>query len=84
MWHVISIEHYLMTKYPDLKRENFSAKVMEGCCKAPMPVSDVVALIDKFYEANPDEIDKPVAAVIWTTMVKPNIKTGINGRPLKP
>ena len=33
MWHVVSIEHYLMGRYPDLKRDNFSAKVIEGSVK---------------------------------------------------
>ncbi len=83
IWHVVSIEHYLAGKYPDLKKENFSAKVIEGAEKTPMTVNQVVALIDKYYQTNPDEIDKPVIAVIWTSIVKPNVKTGIDGRPLK-
>ncbi len=84
IWHVVSIEHYLMGKYPDLKRDNFSAKVIEGSSNTPMTMNEVVTLIDKYYQANPDQIEKPVTAVIWSTMVKPNIKTGIDGRPLKP
>jgi len=84
VWHVVSIEHYLMGKYPDLKRENFSAKVMEGSAKKPTTMNEMVALIDKYYQTNPDEKEKPVIAVIWTSIVKPNIKTGIDGRPLKP
>lgn len=84
VWHVASIEHYLMGKYPDLKRDNFSAKVIEGSGKAPMTMNEVVALIDKYYQAHPDQIEKPVIAVIWTQIVKPNIATGIDGRPIKP
>ena len=84
VWHVASIEHYLMGKYPDLKRDNFSAKVIEGSGKAPMTMNEVVALIDKYYQAHPDQIEKPVIAVIWTQIVKPNITTGIDGRPIKP
>ena len=84
VWHVVSIEHYLMGKYPDLKRENFSAKVMEGSAKKPMTMNEMVALIDKYYQTNPDEKEKPVIAVIWTLIVKPNVRTGIDGRPLKP
>ena len=66
VWHVASIEHYLMGKYPDLKRDNFSAKVIEGSGKAPMTMNEVVALIDKYYQAHPDQIEKPVIAVIWS------------------
>ena len=84
VWHVASIEHYLMGKYPDLKRDNFSAKVIEGSSKTSMTMNDVVALIDKYYRTNPDQIEKPVIAVIWGSIVKPNIKTGIDGRPLEP
>ena len=84
VWHVVSLEHYLMGKYPDLKRENFSAKVIEGCHEKPMTMNEVVTLIDKYYQANPDQIKKPVIAVIWSSMVKPNITTGIDGRPFKP
>ena len=84
VWHVVSIEHYLMGKYPDLKKENFSAKVIEGSSKTRMTMNQIVALIDKYYQANPDQIEKPVTAVIWSLIVKPNIKTGIDGRPLKP
>ncbi len=84
VWHVVSMEHYLMGKYPELKRENFSAKVIEGSSKKPMTMNEVVALIDTYYQANPDQVKKPVIAVIWSSIVRPNITTGINGRPLKP
>jgi hypothetical protein len=84
VWHVVSIEHYLMDKYPDLKRENFSEKVIEGSKKAPMTGNEIVALIDTYYRTNPDQIEKPVTGVIWASMIKPHIKTGIDGRPLKP
>lgn len=84
MWHVVSTEHYLMGKYPDLKRENFSAKVIEGMSKTPMAMNGIVALIDKYYQTNPDQMAKPVIGVIWASLVKPNLKTGIDGRPLKP
>ena len=84
IWHVVSIEHHLATKYPDLKKENFSAKVTEGTRNKPMTMNEVVSVIDKYYQENPDEINKPVVAVIWSTMVKPNITAGIDGKPLSP
>jgi hypothetical protein len=83
-WHVVEIEGYLMGKYPDLKKENFSAKVIEASDKKPLTIGEIVAMVDKFYQANPDEIEKPVVGVLWDETIKPNIRTGINGRPLKP
>ena len=81
-WHVVSIEHYLIDKYPQLKTENFSAKVIEATHKTPKTADEVVALIDAYYQANPDELEKPVVGVLWDEMIKPNIMTGIAGRPL--
>jgi hypothetical protein len=82
IWHVVSTEHYLMSKYPDLKKDNFCGKVIEATSSAPVMMNQVVAHVDKYYQVNPDQSEKPVLAVIWSTMIKPNIKTGINGRPL--
>ena len=82
VWHVASIEGYLMGKYPDLKKDNFSAKIMESSSRKPMAMNEVVAVIDNYYQTNPDQIKKPVMAVIWTLVVKPNVETGIVGSPL--
>lgn len=79
--HVVSIEQNLTEKFPELKRETFSAKVVEGM--ADMPMEKVVARIDEYYSANPNQLQTPVTNVIWDLMIKPNIKTGIAGRPLK-
>jgi hypothetical protein len=79
--HVVTIENSLMEKYPELKKDSFTTKTAEGM--ADMPMNDVVAKIDSFYKANPDKIEDPVTKVIWDTMIKPNIKTGIAGRPLQ-
>ena len=81
---VIAMEHYLMDRHPQLRTENFSAKVIEASRKTPKTANEIVALIDAYYRANPDEIEKPVVAVLWDDMIKPNITTGIAGRPLKP
>ena len=78
--HVVAIEQHLMEKYPDLKREDFVSKVIEGM--AGIPMVDVISGIDSYYASHPDQIDKPVMSVIWDTMIKPNIKTGIAGDPL--
>lgn len=77
---VVTIEQYLMDKYPELKRDSFVPKVVEGM--ADIPMNEVVARVDQYYSANPDQIKEPVTNVIWDTMIKPNVETGIAGRPL--
>ncbi len=79
--HVVSIEHYLMGKYPELKRDSFVAKVVEGMDNTPM--NEVVDRVNRYYEMHTDDIEKPVTSVLWDTMIRPNIKTGIAGQPLK-
>ena len=81
MGHVVDIEQALMERYPELKKDGFVMKVVEGM--ADIPMNDVVRKIDNFYKANPDKLNMSVAAVIWDTMIKPNIKAGIAGRPLE-
>jgi hypothetical protein len=84
LWHTVAIEKYLMNKYPDLNKENFSSKVIEGSEKSALTMNQMVALIDQYYQANPDHLAKPVVGVFWHSVVRPNIATGIAGRPLKP
>jgi hypothetical protein len=78
--HVVAIEKELAARYPELKVENFSAKVAEGI--AGVPMNDIVAEVDAFYKANPDKLNVVVMRVIWDSLIKPNLKTGIAGRPL--
>ena len=80
--HVVVIEEVLMEKYPDQKRDTFVTKVVEASNASPATMTEVAAAIDKFYTENPDKMDVPVMAVIWETMVKPNIAAGIAGQPL--
>jgi hypothetical protein len=84
LWHTVAVEKYLMNKYPDLNKDNFSSKVIEGCENSALTMNQMVALIDEYYQTNPDELKKPVIGVLWHTVVRPNITTGIAGRPLKP
>jgi hypothetical protein len=81
--HVVTIEEVIMEKYPDQQRDTFVTKVVEAASNSPMTMSQIVAMVDKFYQDNPDKTNTPVMMVIWDTMVKPNIKTGIAGKPLK-
>ncbi len=84
LWHTVAMEQYMMNKYPDLKRENFSSKVIEACEKTCVTMNQAVAMIDEYYQTNPDHLEKPVVGVFWHLVVRPNITTGIAGRPLKP
>ena len=78
--HVVAIEQHLREKYPEFKRDDFVAKAIEGL--AGIPMNDVISRIDNYYTTNPDQMEKPVMSVVWDTLIKPNIKTGIAGRPL--
>ena len=86
--HVILIEKVLMEEIPELRRENFSAKVVEArdaqvkAGKA-RTINEMVSAIDQYYKEHPDQLGTAVVAVIWNVGVKPHLKTGINGRPLK-
>ena len=86
--HVILIENVLMEDIPELRKENFSAKVYEArtarvkAGKA-MKINDVIRAIDQHYKEHPDQLGTPVMAVIWNVGIKPHLKTGIAGRPLK-
>jgi hypothetical protein len=77
---VVDIEQELMEKYPELKRDSFVTKVVEGM--SDIPINDIIATIDAYYTDNPGSLHMPVMAVIWDTMIKPNIRTGIAGQPL--
>jgi hypothetical protein len=79
--HVVTIEQGLMETFPQLKVENFSAKVVEGM--AGMKMNDIARKVDEYYAANPTQLDTAVVRVMWDTVIKPNLKTGVAGRPLQ-
>ena len=86
--HVVLIENILMEEVPELKRENFSAKVVEArlarvSAGSEMTIKEIVQMIDQFYKDHPDQLQTPVMKVLWDIGIKPNLKTGIAGRPLK-
>ncbi|MGD2024382.1 MAG: hypothetical protein PVF37_07700 [Desulfobacterales bacterium] len=78
---IIDLEQEIMEIYPELKRDSFVSKAVEGI--GDVPIKDIVANVDSFYNDNPDKIDLSVIRVIWDVMIKPNIKTGIAGKPLR-
>ncbi len=41
---------------------------------APLTVDQVVKIIDDWYDANPDENDKPVLDVLWDQVVEPTLR----------
>ena len=79
--HVVIIEEALMDVYPQLKVDNFSAKAVEGMTGVKM--NDIVRKVDEYYAANPGDIEVPVIRVMWETLIKPNLKTGVAGQPLQ-
>jgi hypothetical protein len=86
--HVILIEGVLMEEVPELKVENFSAKIIEArraraSAGTAMTINQIISTIDQYYKDNPDKVELPVLGVIWEGWVKPQLKTGIGGRPLK-
>ena len=86
--HVILIEQVLMEEIPELRREGFVAKVVEvrkARVKAgtAMTINEIISGIDQYYKEHPDKLEVPVMKMIWDLMIKPNIKTGFAGRPLK-
>ena len=86
--HVVLIENVLMEDIPELRRENFSAKVAESRRERvrtgkALTINQAIDTIDQYYKDHPDKLQTPVMLVIWEVGVKPQLKTGIAGRPLK-
>jgi len=86
--HVILLENVLMEQIPELRTESFSAKVFEArrakvSAGTAMTINQIISAIDQYYKDHPDQIETDVLRVIWNVGVKPNLKTGIAGRPLK-
>jgi hypothetical protein len=78
---VIDLEQELMDIYPELRQENFAMKSAEGI--GDVTINEIVSTVDSFYKENPDRKNLSVMEVIWYSMIKPNIKTGIAGKPLQ-
>jgi len=86
--HVILIENILMEEIPGLRTETFSAKVGEArrarvSAGTAMTINQMISTIDQYYKDHPDQLEVPVLRVIWNVGVKPYLKTGIGGRPIK-
>ena len=86
--HVILVEGVLMEEIPELKVENFSAKIIEARrarvgAGTAMTINQIIATIDQHYKDHPDQLGYPVLRVIWEGWIIPQLKTGIGGRPLQ-
>jgi len=86
--HVILIEKILMEEVPALRRESFVTKVVEAqaarnAASIRPTINQVIDKIDQYYKDHPDKLETPVMGVIWSVGIKPYLKTGIAGRPLK-
>jgi hypothetical protein len=85
--HVVLIEQALMEENPELRRESFVAKLVEARktrikAGTALTINEIISGIDQYYKDHPDKLEVLVMKVIWDLMIKPNIKTGIAGRPL--
>jgi hypothetical protein len=78
---IVDLEQEIMEIYPELKRESFVTKAVEGI--GDVTINDIVSTVDAFYNDNPDQVNLSVIRVVWDTMIRPNIKTGIAGKPLR-
>ena len=78
---IVDLEQEFMEIYPELKRESFVTKAVEGI--GDVTINEIVSAVDAFYQDNPDQVNLSVIRVVWDTMIKPNIKTGIAGKPLR-
>jgi len=86
--HVVLIEKVLMEEIPELRRESFVTKVVEAqaarnAAGIRLTINQVIDKIDQYYKDHPDKLQTPLMAVIWDVGIKPYLKTGIAGRPLK-
>jgi hypothetical protein len=78
---VVDLEQEIMEIHPELKRESFVTKAVEGI--GDVQINEIVATVDSFYKEHPEKANLSVIRVIWDTMIKPNLKTGIAGKPLQ-
>ena len=81
--HVVTIEQVLMRQYPELKRQSYVLKVAEAHANSTVSMEEVVTTVDEYYAQNPDNLEMPVMHVIWDTIIKPNLSTGILGKPME-
>jgi hypothetical protein len=81
---VVDIEQELMDVYPELRVQNLSFKAVQASqAGGEVSINDMIARVNAWYNANPDMRKTAVIRVIWDLMIKPRLKTGIAGRPLK-
>lgn len=76
---IVEVERIVMATIPEVKVRNVSAVLAEALGNTPM--NDIVRVVDNYYQTNPGNLDVPVLKIIWDTMVKTKVKTGVANRP---
>lgn len=79
--HVVTIEEHVVQRYPEMRRQDFVAKLADGLRGVPM--SSIIERIDSYYRQNPDDLDLPVVRVMWSEVVRPRLKTGVADIPFQ-
>lgn len=77
----IEVERIAMTMVPEVKVRNASAVAAEALANVSM--NEIVRAVDSFYQADPAHLKVPVLRIIWDTMVRPKVKSGVGGRPFQ-
>lgn len=77
----ITVEYFVNAKITEKAAKNGKKPTCtlspfeKGWMKAFKDVSrqDIVKMIDKWYAANPDKLDRPVMSVIWYELIAPRL-----------
>ena len=65
---IIDLEQEIMEIHPELKRESFVTKAVEGI--GDVKINDIVSTVDSFYKENPDKVNLSVIRVVWDYLLK--------------
>ncbi len=79
--NVVEVERQLMAEIPQLRVQNFSAKVAEA--NHGMTFNALKDVVDRYYREHPDRLRDSVLRVLWDETVVPRIETSIAGEPLR-
>jgi hypothetical protein len=69
---MIMIEYNLQQKQPVPSEATVVPELVEGLSE--FSFEDVISQLDGYYQAEPDQIKRPVVETIWFEMVIPNLK----------
>lgn len=77
----IEVEYYINSRMADKpgKKQSFTLSPFEkGWMEAfkDTPRKQIASEVDKWYAAHPDQLDRPVLAVIWYELIAPRLGKG--------